>query len=120
MSAYTFQEIEFKISVKEGHYYYEQKVSPAYLICGTGISWASLVVHRLPGKFRTERWFVSEHTTGSAIDIPETTSQEAAAESAVSKIKELGEDRFQKVLARTQTRKAKKWKPNRQKGKFPT
>ena len=115
MSTYTFQEIEFKISVKEGHYYYQQKVSPAHLICDTGISWASLVVHRLPGKFRTERWFVSEHTTGSAIEIPETTSQEAAAEFAVNKIKELGQDRFQKALARTQTKKEKSWKPNRKK-----
>lgn len=112
MSAYTYQEIDFKISVKEGYYYYEQEVSPAYLICGTGISWASLVVHRLPGKFRTERWFVSEYTTGGAIDIPETTLMEAAAESAVNKIRDLGQDGFQKALARTRTKKDKKWKPN--------
>ena len=110
MSAYTFQEIEFKISVRESHYYYEQKVSPAYLICGTGISWASLVVHRLPGKFRTERWFVSEHTTGAEIEIPETTLMEVAAESAVNKIRELGQNRFQKALARARTRKDKQWR----------
>lgn len=110
MSAYTYQEIDFKISVKESHYYYEQEVTPAYLICGTGISWASLVVHRLPGRFRTERWFVSEYTTGAAIDIPETTLMEAAAESAVNKIKELGQDGFQKALARTRTRKDKQWR----------
>lgn len=111
MSAYTYQEIDFKISVKESHYYYEQAVTPAYLICGTGISWASLVVHRLPGKFRTERWFVSEYTTGAAIDIPETTLMEAAAQYAVNKIRELGQDGFQKALARTRTRKDKQWKP---------
>ena len=110
MSTYTFQEIEFKISVKEGRYHYEKKVSPAYLICGTDLDWASLVVHRLPGRFREERWFVSEHTTGAAIDIPETTSREAAAESAIEKVRALGQDGFQKALARTQTQKAKKWR----------
>ena len=109
MSQFTYEEIEFKIAVKEGHYYYAQKVSPAYLICGTGISWASLVVHRLPGRFREERWFVSEYTTGGAIDIPETALMEVAAEAAVNKIKELGEDGFQKALARTRTRKDKQW-----------
>lgn len=111
MSQFTYEEIDFKISVKESHYYYEQEVKPAYLICGTGISWASLVVHRLPGKFRTERWFVSEYTTGAAIDIPETTLMEAAAQYAVNKIRELGQDGFQKALARTRTRKDKQWKP---------
>ena len=109
MPQFTYEEIDFKISVKEGYYYYEQAVTPAYLICGTGISWASLVVHRLPGKFRTERWFVSEYTTGSAIDIPETTLMEAAAESAVNKIRDLGQEGFQKALARTRTRKDKQW-----------
>lgn len=112
MSAYTYQEIEFKIAVKEGYYYYAQKVTPAYLICGTGISWASLVVHRLPGEFRKERWFISEYTTGGAIDIPETTSREYAVECAVEKIKALGQDGFQKALARTQTKKARQWKSN--------
>ena len=113
MSAYTYQEIEFKIAVKEGYYYYAQKVTPAYLICGTGISWASLVVHRLPGEFRKERWFISEYTTGGAIDIPETTSREEAARYAVAKIQEMGPQRYQKALARTQTKKARKWKPKR-------
>lgn len=113
MPTYTYQEIEFRISVKEGVYHYERKVTPAYLICGTGIEWASLVVHRLPGAFRKDRWFVSEQTTGSAIDIPETTSRDAAAESAIDKIRALGQDGFQKVLARTQTKKARKWKPKR-------
>lgn len=110
MSQFTYEEIEFKIAVKEGHYHYEQQVSPAYLICGTGISWASLVVHRLPGRFREERWFVSEYTTGGAIDIPETTLMEAAAQYAVDKIQALGQDGFQKALARTRTRKEKTWR----------
>ena len=110
MSQFTYEEIEFKIAVKEGYYYYEQQVSPAYLICGTGISWASLVVHRLPGKFRQARWFVSEYTTGGAIDIPETTLMEAAAQYAVDKIRALGQDGFQKALARTRTRKEKQWR----------
>ena len=112
MSQFTYQEIEFKISVKEGYYYYEQKVTPAYLICGTGISWATLVVHQLPGRFGKERWFVSEYTTGGSIDIPETTLMETAAEYAVDKIKELGQDGFQKALERTRTQKEKIWKPN--------
>ena len=110
MSQFTYEEINFKIAVKEGYYYYEQEVSPAYLICGTGISWASLVVHRLPGEFRKERWFVSEYTTGGAIDIPETTLMEAAAQSAVEKIQALGQDGFQKALERTRIRKEKTWR----------
>lgn len=110
MSQFTYEEIDFKIAVKEGYYHYEQEVTPAYLICGTGIEWASLVVHRLPGRFREERWFVSEQTTGAAIDIPETTLMEAAAQYAVDKIKELGQDGFQKALARTRTRKEKQWR----------
>ena len=110
MPVYTFQEIEFKISVKEGRYHYERKVTPAYLICGTDLDWASLVVHRLPGRFREERWFVSERTTGAAIDIPETALMEAAAQYAIEKVKALGQDGFQKALARTQRKKEKTWR----------
>ena len=111
MPAYTYQEIEFKIAVTEANfYYYEQPVSPAYLICGTDIEWASLVVHRLPGDFREARWCVSEYTTGGAIDIPETPSREAAAEYAVDKIRAIGQDGFQKALKRTQTQKEKSWR----------
>ena len=69
MPAYTYQEIDFRIPVKEGFYSYEQKVSPAYRVCGTGINWASLVVHRIPGN-RQDQWFVSEQTTGAAIETP--------------------------------------------------
>ena len=110
MPEFTYQEIDFKISVKEGFYHYHQKVSPAYLVGGTGLDWAALVVHRLPGRFRTEQWFVSEQTTGGSIEIPVTTSQDEAVRHAIAKIKALGRERFQKALARTQTQKERKWR----------
>lgn len=113
MSAFTYQEIEFQISIKEGFYHYQQKVSPAYLVEGTGIGWAAIVVHRLPGRFREDQWFVSEQNTGGSIEIPPTTSREEAARYAVAKIQEMGPQRYQKALARTQTKKARKWKPKR-------
>ena len=47
MTAFTYQEIEFQISVKEGFYYYQQKVTPAYLVEGTGIDWAAIIVASL-------------------------------------------------------------------------
>lgn len=110
---FTYQEIDFQISVKEGFYHYQQKVSPAYLVGGTGLDWASLVVHRLPGHFRKDQWFVSEQTTGSSIEIPKTTSRSEAVHHAVTKIQQMGRESYQKALARTQTRKAKSWKPKR-------
>ena len=114
MPEFTYQEIDFQISVKEGFYYYEQKVSPAYLVGGTGnLDWASIVVHRLPGHFRQDQWFVSEQTTGSSIEIPKTASREEAVQHAIAKIKELGQEQFKKALARTQTQKEKSWKPKR-------
>ena len=109
MPAFTYQEIEFQISVREGFYYYERKVSPAYLVGGTGLDWAAIVVHRLPGRFRTDQWFVSEQTTGGAIEIPKTISRDEAAESAIDKIKALGPDGFRKALERTETQKERKW-----------
>ena len=108
MPEYTYQEIDFRIPVKEGFYSYEQKVSPAYRVCGTGINWASLVVHRIPGN-RQDQWFVSEQTTGASIETPETTSKEEAAQHAITKIKELGPEGFKKALERTQTQKERKW-----------
>ena len=108
MDQFTYEEIDFKISVREGAYHYERNVTPAYLIGGTGIEWASLVVHRLPGEFRKEQWFVSEQTTGGAIEIRKTIWRDTAAQYAVDKIKALGPDGFRKALARTQTQKAKK------------
>ena len=108
MPEYTYQEIDFRIPVKEGFYHYEQKVSPAYRVCGTGINWASLVVHRIPGN-RQDQWFVSEQTTGAAIETPETTSKEEAVQHAIAKIQELGPEGFKKALARTQTQKEKIW-----------
>ena len=114
MSAYTYQEIDFEISLKEGFYHYQQKVSPAYLVGNLAdLDWASIVVHRLPGHFRQDQWFVSEQTTGSSIEIPKTTSREEAVRHAIAKIQEMGRERYQKVLARTQTKKSRKWKPKR-------
>lgn len=109
MPEYTYQEIDFQISVKEGFYHYQQQVSPAYRVDGTDLDWASLVVHRLPGHFRQEQWFVSEETTGSSIEIPKTTSRDEAVRHAITKIQQLGKERYQKALARTQARKKKSW-----------
>ena len=106
---FTYQEIEFRISVKEGFYHYAQKVSPAYRVDGTGIDWAVIVVHRLPGQFRADQWFVSELNTGSSIEIPRTTSRDKAVEHAIAKIQHMGRERYEKALARTQ-RKKEKWR----------
>ena len=94
---YTYEEIEFRIPVREGFYHYRQKVSPAYLVTNIDISWASIVVHRKPGK-PDARWFVSEFATGGSIDIPDTTSREGAVQHAIAKIKALGRDGYQKRL----------------------
>ena len=110
MPEYTYQEIDFQISVKEGFYHYQQKVSPAYRVDGTDLDWASIVVHRLPGQFRQDQWFVSEQTTGGSIEIPKTTSRHEAVEHAIAKIQEMGPEAYQKALARTQRRKEKSWR----------
>ena len=88
---YTYEEIDFRIPVREGFYHYKQKVSPAYLVTDIGIPWASIVVHRKPGK-PDDRWFVSEFATGGAIDIPNATSRDAAVQSAIAKLKTLGRE----------------------------
>jgi len=106
---FTYHEIEFRISVKEGFYHYEQKVAPAYRVDGTGVDWAALIVHRLPGRFRADQWFVSELNTGSSIEIPETTSRDEAVKHAIAKIQQMGRERYEKALARTQRRK-EKWR----------
>lgn len=111
--AYTYQEIDFQISVKEGFYHYQQKVSPAYRVGETNLDWAAIVVHRLPGEFRKDQWFVSEQTTGSSIEIPKTTSRDAAVQHAITKIQQMGQDSYEKALARTQTKQAKSWKLKR-------
>ncbi|MXZ81659.1 MAG: hypothetical protein F4Z15_09990 [Gammaproteobacteria bacterium] len=111
--AYTYQEIDFQISLKEGFYHYQQKVSPAYLVDGTGLDWAAIVVHRLPGRFREDQWFVSEQSTGSSIEIPKTTSREKAVEHAIAKIQQMGREAYEKALARTQTKKGKSWQLKR-------
>lgn len=113
MSAYTYQEIDFEISVKEGFYYYQQKVSPAYRVDETGLDWALIVVHRLPGHFRQDQWFISEQTTGSSIEIPKTMSREEAVRHAITQIQQMGRESYEKALARTQIKKARKWKPKR-------
>ena len=94
---YTYEEIEFRIPVREGFYHYQQKVSPAYLVLDIGIDWASIVVHRKPGK-PDDRWFVSEFTTGGSINIPETTSRDEAVQHAIATLKKLGREGYQKVL----------------------
>ena len=109
MPALSYHEIEFRISLKEGFYHYAQKVAPAYRVDGTDIDWASLVVHRLPGQFRADQWFVSELDTGSSIEIPETTSRDKAVEHAIARIQPMGRERYEKALARTQKRK-EKWR----------
>ena len=94
---FTYQEVEFHIPVREGFYHYRQKVSPAYLVTDIGIRWASIVVHRKPGT-PDDRWFVSEFATGGSINIPDTPSRDTAVEHALTKIKELGRDGYQKGL----------------------
>lgn len=94
---FTYEEIEFRIPVRERYYHYKKKVSPAYLVVDIGIDWASIVVHRKPGT-PDDRWFVSEFTTGGAIDIPETTSRDEAVASAIAKIKALGRDTYRKRI----------------------
>ena len=94
---FTYEEIEFRIPVREGFYHYWQKVAPAYLVTNLGISWASIVVHRKPGP-PDDRWFVSEFATGGAIDIPKSTSRDEAVEHAIAKIKALSRDDYRKRL----------------------
>ena len=94
---YTYEEIDFYIPVREGFYHYRQKVSPAYLVTDSGINWASIVVHRKPGK-PDDCWFVSEFATGGAIDIPDTTSRDEAVQHAIAKIKKLGRDGYRKRI----------------------
>ena len=94
---FTYQEIEFHIPVREGFYHYRQKVSPAYLVTDIGIRWASIVVHRKPGK-PDDRWFVSEFATGGSIDIPDTTSRDVAVEHAVTKLKKIGREGYERGL----------------------
>ena len=95
---FTYEEIEFRIPVREGFYHHRQKVSPAYLVLDVGISWASIVVHRKPGT-PDDRWFVSEFATGGAIDIPDTTSRDEAVQHAIRKLKALGREEYQKRLS---------------------
>lgn len=109
---FTYQEIEFQISVKESFYHYAQKVSPAYRVDGTGIDWASIVVHQLPGRFRENQWFISEQTTGSSIEIPPATSRDEAVRYAITKIQAMGREAYEKALARTQRKKEKSWRNN--------
>ena len=94
---YTYEEIEFRIPVREGFYLYEQKVSPAYLVTNLGISWASIVAHRKPGK-PDDRWFVSEFATGRSIDIPKSTSRDEAVQHAIARLNTMGRDGYQKAL----------------------
>ena len=97
MTEFTYEEIEFQIPVRERFYNYMQKVSPAYLVIDIGIDWASIVVHRKPGK-PDDRWFVSEFTTGGSIEIPDTTSRDAAVRHAIAKIKALGREAYRKRI----------------------
>ena len=94
---YTYEEIEFQIPVREGFYHYRQKVAPAYLVTNLGISWASIVVHRKPGK-PDDRWFVSEFATGGSINIPKSISRDEAVQHAIAKIKKLGRDGYRKRI----------------------
>ena len=97
---YTYEEIEFRIPVREGFYHYNQKVSPAYLVIDIGIfRETSIVVHRKPGK-PDDRWFVSEFATGGSIKIPDTTSRDEAVQHAITQLKKLGRDGYESNLKR--------------------
>ena len=65
-----------------------------------GISWASIVVHRKPGK-PDGRWFVSEYATGGSIDIPNSTCRDVAVQYAIDKLKKLGREGYLNALKRT-------------------
>ena len=97
MTEFTYEPIPFQVPVREGFYHYRQEVSPAYLVTDTAIDWASIVVHRKPGKADT-RWFVSEFVTGGAIPIPDCMSRDAAVHCAVEKLQTLGRDGYQSRL----------------------
>ena len=97
MTNFTYEAIEFRIPVREGFYHYEQKVAPAYLVTDLPFSWASIVVHRKPGK-PDDRWFVSEFATGGSIDIPESTSRDEAVQHAIDTLKKLGREGYLKAL----------------------
>ena len=97
MTEFTYQEIAFRIPVREGFYCYRQKVSPAYLVTDIGIDWAAIVVHRKPGE-PDGRWFVSEFVTGGAIGIPDTTDRDTAVRYAIAQIKALGREGYAKAL----------------------
>ena len=94
---FTYEAIDFYIPVREGFYHYNQKVSPAYLVTDIGIAWASIVVHRKPGK-PDDRWFVSEFATGGSIDIPKSTSRDEAVQHAIDTLKQLGREGYRKAL----------------------
>ena len=110
MEPYTYEAIDFKVSVREGTYYYLQPVAPAFSVSDTGIDWASLVVHRSPGEFRKDRWFISERSTGSSIEIEATTSRDDAVKRAVDKIRQTGREHYEEALARTQAQFQTFWK----------
>ena len=93
----NYEAIEFRIPVREGFYHYKQKVSPAYLVTDIGIPWASIVVHRKPGK-PDDRWYISEFATGGSIDIPKSTSRDEAVEHAIAKLETLGREGYQNAL----------------------
>ena len=95
--AFTYEEIDFRIPVREGFYNYKQKVEPAYLVTNIGIDWASIVVHRKPGK-PDDRWFVSEFATGRSIAIPRSTCRDEAVQHAIDTLKKLGREGYQKAL----------------------
>ena len=108
---FTYEEIEFHIPVREGFYHYRQKVSPAYLVTDIDINWASIVVHREPGK-PDDRWFVSEFATGGSINIPDTPSRDVAVQHAITKIKALGREGYEKRLVGGETPYQKHPEPN--------
>ena len=110
LEPYTYQAIDFQVSVREGTYHYAQPVSPAFSVSGTGVEWASIVVHRAPGEFPKDRWFISERTTGSAIEIGATPSRDEAVKRAVHKILRTGRETYETVLARTRKQFEASWK----------
>ena len=94
---FTYEPIDFRIPVREGFYNYRQKVEPAYLVTDLGIDWASIVVHRKPGK-PDDRWFVSEFASGGSITIPNSTDRDTAVQHAIDTLKKLGREGYQKAL----------------------
>ena len=104
MSEFTYEKIEFKVSMRDvdGNEY-KETVSPAYLVGGTGLDWIELVVHRhlqFP-----KNWEVSDRSSGCAFKTSAhgITTRDEAVKFVILSVKRIGQKAYEK-----QTKQAKK------------